>query len=38
MGLTDLPPEAMSVTDHQRLAWLLGRGEIDGLPAAGIMG
>jgi maleylpyruvate isomerase len=38
MGLTDLPPEAMSVTDHQRLAWLLGRAEIDGLPAAGIMG
>jgi maleylpyruvate isomerase len=38
MGLTDLPPEAMSVTDHQRVAWLLGRAEIDGLAAAGIMG
>jgi maleylpyruvate isomerase len=38
MGLTDLPPEAMSVPDHQRVAWLLGRAEIEGLPAAGIMG
>jgi maleylpyruvate isomerase len=38
MGLTDLPPEAMSVSDHQRVAWLLGRAEIDGLAAAGIMG
>jgi maleylpyruvate isomerase len=38
MGLTDLPAEAMSVTEHQRVAWLLGRAEIDGLPAAGIMG
>ena len=38
MGLTDLPPEAMSVTDHQRVAWLLGRAEIGGLAAVGIMG
>jgi maleylpyruvate isomerase len=38
MGLTDLPLEAMSVTDHQRVAWLLGRAEIGGLAAAGIMG
>ena len=37
MGMTSLPPEAMSVSDHQRLAWLLGRAEIDGLAAAGIM-
>ena len=38
MGMTELPRLAMSVTDHHRLAWLLGRAEIDGLPAAGIMG
>lgn len=37
MGLTDLPPEATSVTGHQRVAWLLGRAEIGGLAAAGIM-
>lgn len=37
MGLTGLPLEAMSVSDHHRVAWLLGRTEIDGLPAAGIM-
>jgi maleylpyruvate isomerase len=37
MGMTALPPESMSVTDHQRLAWLLGRAEIDGLAPAGIM-
>ena len=38
MGLTNLPPEAMRVSDHQRVAWLLGRAEIGGLAAAGIMG
>jgi maleylpyruvate isomerase len=38
MGMTELPPEAMSVTDHHRLAWLLGRAEIDGIAPAGIMG
>jgi maleylpyruvate isomerase len=38
MGMTDLPPEATSVSDHHRLAWLLGRAEIDGLTPAGIMG
>ena len=38
MGMTALPPEAMSVSDHHRLAWLLGRAEIDGLAPAGIMG
>ena len=38
MGLTDLPPEAMAVPPRHRLAWLLGRAEIDGLGPAGIMG
>jgi maleylpyruvate isomerase len=37
MGMTNLPPQAMAVTPHQRVAWLLGRAEIDGLAAAGIM-
>jgi maleylpyruvate isomerase len=38
MGLTELPAEAMSVAAHHRVAWLLGREQIDGLSAAGIMG
>lgn len=38
MGLTDLPTEAMGVPPRHRVAWLLGRAEIDGLDAAGIMG
>jgi maleylpyruvate isomerase len=38
MGLTDLPPEAMAVPPRHRLAWMLGRVEIDGLGPAGIMG
>jgi maleylpyruvate isomerase len=38
MGLTDLPRQAMSVTPHHRVAWLLGREDIDGLSPAGIMG
>lgn len=37
MGLTDLPAEAMAVTTHQRVAWLLGRTDIEGLDAAGII-
>ena len=37
MGLTDLPAEAMAVPAHRRVAWLLGRAEIDGLAAAGII-
>ena len=37
MGMTDLPPQAMAVTPHQRVAWLLGRVEIEGLAAAGII-
>ena len=38
MGLTGLPRQAMSVTPHHRLAWLLGRAQIDGLSPAEIMG
>ena len=37
MGMTDLPPEAMTVSPQHRVAWLLGRAEIDGLPRAGII-
>ena len=36
MGLTELPPEALRVGDHHRVAWLLGRAEIEGLGPAGI--
>jgi maleylpyruvate isomerase len=36
MGLTGLPPEALAVPDPERLAWLLGRFEIRGLPPAGV--
>jgi len=38
MGMTGLPPAALAAPPHQRLAWLLGRGAIDGLPEAGIFG
>jgi maleylpyruvate isomerase len=37
MGLTTLPDAALRADDHLRLAWLLGRAEIDGLDAAGVM-
>ena len=37
MGLTDLPPEALRAGDHHRVAWLLGRAEIEGLGPAGII-
>ena len=37
MGMTDLPPQALAVPPNQRVAWLLGRAEIDGLGPAGIM-
>ena len=32
MGLTELPPAALALPPHERLAWLVGRLEIDGLP------
>lgn len=38
MGMTTMPPAAQRAGDHRRLAWLLGRAEIDGLAPAGIYG
>jgi maleylpyruvate isomerase len=36
MGLTALPPPALELPPHERLAWLMGRREIDGLEPAGV--
>ncbi len=36
MGMTGLPDAALKAPPHTRLAWLLGRAEIDGLDPAGI--
>ena len=36
MGLTPLPPAALRLPPPTRLAWMTGRAEIDGLPAAGL--
>ena len=36
MGLTNLPPQALALSPHDRLAWLWGRLDVDGLPPAGI--
>jgi maleylpyruvate isomerase len=38
MGMTELPREALAVEPRRRLAWLLGRAQIEGLAPAGIMG
>lgn len=37
MGMTTLPPDALRLPDAQRLAWLLGRVDIDGLDPADAM-
>ena len=37
MGMTDLPPQALAVAPHHRVAWLLGRAQIDDLAPAGII-
>lgn len=37
MGLTALPGAALALSDHERLAWLLGRTDVPGLDPAGIM-
>ena len=37
MGLAALPPAALAVPDHDRLAWLLGRAEIAGVDPAGVL-
>jgi hypothetical protein len=34
MGLTTLPEAALHRPPHERLAWLLGRAELDDLPPA----
>ena len=36
MGLTTLPAVAVALTDHERVAWLLGRTVVEGLDPAGI--
>jgi maleylpyruvate isomerase len=36
MGLTGLPAGALAADERTRLAWLLGRAEIDGVPPAGV--
>lgn len=36
MGMTGLPAEALRATPNERLAWLLGRRDLDDLPPAGI--
>ena len=36
MGMTGLPAAALAVSDHHRLAWLMGRADIDGLEPAGL--
>jgi maleylpyruvate isomerase len=38
MGMTQLPPEVTAVTANHRVAWLLGRADVEGLGPAGIMG
>lgn len=37
MGLTDLPPEALALPPHERLAWLVGRLSIPGVADPGLM-
>lgn len=37
MGLTDLPASVVSRPPRERLAWLLGRLVVDGIPPAGLM-
>jgi len=38
MGLGGLPAAALSVDEHLRVAWLLGRADIDGLEPARLLG
>jgi len=38
MGFTDLPPAALALPPTDRLAWLLGRLEVEGLAPSGING
>jgi maleylpyruvate isomerase len=36
MGLTPLPQAVLHLAEHDRLAWLLGRLEVDGVEPAGV--
>jgi len=36
MGMTALPAQALEMPSHIRLAWLMGRSDIDGLASAGV--
>ncbi|MEL6893022.1 MAG: maleylpyruvate isomerase family mycothiol-dependent enzyme [Actinomycetota bacterium] len=36
MGMSKLPARALALTPTERLAWLTGRTEVDGLPVAGL--
>lgn len=36
MGMTSLPAEALAASPDLRLAWLMGRGDIEGLPDAAV--
>ena len=36
MGMTPLPAAALAAPPHERLAWMMGRAEIDGLAPAGL--
>ena len=38
MGLATLPAAALALAPHDRLAWLTGRLDVDGLPPAGVYG
>lgn len=37
MGMTTLPEPALAVDRPTRLAWFMGRAEIDGLDPAGVL-
>jgi maleylpyruvate isomerase len=36
MGLTPLPNEVLAIPEYERLAWLLGRLDVEGVPPAGV--
>jgi hypothetical protein len=38
MGMTDLPAAVLRLDPARRLAWLLGRLDVDGVAPAGMMG
>lgn len=38
MGLSGLPEPVRALDEHDQLAWLLGRRQLDGVPPAGLLG